>query len=78
LKKTKSNLTSEAARALVQVKHERSTKAERIAHAKVMSQAHWQSPSALAKRRAILEKKIAELQAKLAEIEKLEKGVSGR
>jgi hypothetical protein len=75
LKKTKRNLTSEAARALVQVKHERSTKAERIAHGKLMGQARWQSPAGLAKRRTILEKKIAELQTKLAEIEKLEQAI---
>jgi hypothetical protein len=74
LKKPKNkSLGSDAARALVRVKLEKMKPAEVQAHAKMMSKAYWQSPAALARRRAIIEKKIAELQAKLAEIQKLEK-----
>jgi hypothetical protein len=69
----KRSLTSEAASALVKARHDATPKRERIAMAQKMSQDYWSSAAGLAKRRAIIEKKIAELQNKLAEIQKLEK-----
>jgi hypothetical protein len=69
----KGKLTSDAARTLVKARHAATPKRERIAQAKRMSDIYWSSPAGLAKRRAIIEKKIAELQAKLAEIQKLER-----
>jgi hypothetical protein len=75
LKKAKNNFSSDAGRRLVSVKLAKMSASEIKAHSKLMSDAYWQSPSALAKRRAILEKKIGELQTKLAEIEKLEQAI---
>jgi hypothetical protein len=75
----KEKLTSEAASVLVKARHAKTPKHERIAEAKRISDIYWSSSAALAKRRAIIEKKITELQAKLAEIQKLEKsGNAGR
>ncbi len=58
---------------LVKARHVATPKRERIAEAKRISNIYWSSAAGLAKRRAIIEKKIAELQAKLVEIRKLEK-----
>jgi hypothetical protein len=74
LKKAKRKfLTSDAARALVQAKHDAMTDDQHSAHGRLMSEAYWLSPAGLAKRRAVIEKKISALQAKLAELTALEK-----
>lgn len=74
LKKHKKKiLTSDAARALVQAKHEAMTADQHSSHGRLMSEAYWSSSAGLAKRRAVIEKKIAALQVKLAEVAKLEK-----
>ena len=70
--KKKNKLTSEAASALVTARHAATPKRARIAEAKRISDIYWSSPAGLAKRRAIIEKKIADLQVKLAEIKELE------
>jgi hypothetical protein len=59
-------------------RHDATPKRKRIAMAKKMSDIYWSPPAGLAKRRVIIEKKIAELQNKLAEIQKLEKMASVR
>jgi hypothetical protein len=73
LRKPKNKFSSDAGRRLVSVKLAKMSASQIKAHGKLMSDAYWQSPVGLAKRRAILEKKITDLQVKLAEIQKLEK-----
>lgn len=70
----KRNLTAEAARALAKARHAATPKRERIAHSKAMAAARWNSPAGIARRRAIIERKISELQAKLAELDEMAKG----
>jgi|HubBroStandDraft_6_1064221.scaffolds.fasta_scaffold2089332_1 hypothetical protein len=72
----KGNITSEAASALAKARHAATPKRERIAHSKAMAAAHWSSPAGIARRRAIIEKKIGALQAKLAELDALEKRIA--
>lgn len=62
-----------AGRALVKLRWDKTPKAARSKHAQVLADAYWKSPAGIAKRRAVLVRKITELQAKLVELDELAK-----
>lgn len=67
MKRQKDN--SAAGRAMVKIRWAKTPKAARSKYAKMLADAHWKSPAGIAKRRAVLVRKIAELQAKLAALD---------
>jgi hypothetical protein len=67
VKRQKAN--SAAGRAMVRIRWAKTPRAARSKYAKMLADAHWKSPAGLAKRRAVLVRKITELQAKLAELD---------
>ncbi len=58
-----------AGRAMVKIRWDKTPKAARSKHAQVLADAYWKSPARIAKRRAVLVRRIAELQARLAELD---------
>ena len=54
---------------MVKIRWAKTPKAARSKYAKMLADAHWKSPAGIAKRRAVLVRKIAELQAKLAALD---------
>ena len=63
---------SAAGRAMVKIRWEKTPKAARSKHARSLADAYWKSAAGIEKRRAIIERKIAALQVKLAELDELD------